>query len=211
MISKLQYISQGKTSEEQLKNIQDALEGGCNWIQLRFKNCEEKQLMALAFEVKKLCSAYKATFIINDHVQIAKLVDTDGVHLGLTDMKISDARKILGNKIIGGTANKMEDVRCLMDDGVGYIGLGPYRFTTTKEKLNPILGLEGIRSIAEKFKNQIPIIAIGGIKLEDVELLMQTGIYGVAVSSAINFAEDKSERIKKIYHELHEFSRIKLV
>ncbi|WP_457831822.1 thiamine phosphate synthase, partial [Staphylococcus aureus] len=83
-----------------------ALEAGCRWIQLRFKNADEEELKVTAQEVKKICSAFNAILIINDHPQIAQAVDADGVHLGLQDIGIDEARKILSKeKIIGGTAN----------------------------------------------------------------------------------------------------------
>jgi thiamine-phosphate pyrophosphorylase len=118
-------------------------------------------------------------------------------------MNPKEARKILGNNfIIGGSSNTMDDVKWLMANGVDYLGIGPFRFTTTREKLNPILGLEGIQKIAKEFGSKIPMIAIGGIKLSDVESVIQTGIYGVAVSSGINMAEDKSEMTKKFISSL---------
>jgi thiamine-phosphate pyrophosphorylase len=118
-------------------------------------------------------------------------------------MRPKEARKILGNNfIIGGSTNTMNDVRQMMDDGCDYIGIGPFRFTSTKEKLNPVLGLDGIKKIAEQFGNKIPMIAIGGIKWEDVESLMRTGIHGVAVSSAINLAENKTAETKRFLASL---------
>src|ERR1041385_1890156 len=106
MYSKLQYITQGKTAEEQIQNIREALDAGCVWIQLRWKNASENKLISLGNEVRKMCSDYRAAFILNDHVEMARAIDADGVHLGLSDCDIRMARRILGeNKIIGGTAN----------------------------------------------------------------------------------------------------------
>jgi thiamine-phosphate pyrophosphorylase len=139
--------------------------------------------------------------IINDNVTIAKEIGADGVHLGKNDMHPTEAREILGGEaIIGGTANTIEDVVQLSGSGVNYIGLGPYRFTTTKDKLSPILGLEGYMKIMREVQMMsidIPIIAIGGIVPGDVAALMETGIYGVAVSSAINQSIDKHSVIKE--------------
>ncbi len=94
MYNKLQYISQGATAADQLRNIQGVLDAGCEWVQLRFKNQESKDILKLAERVKENCTSYKATFIVNDQVEIAKNVDADGVHLGLGDMTINEARKI---------------------------------------------------------------------------------------------------------------------
>jgi thiamine-phosphate pyrophosphorylase len=126
----------------------------------------------LAKAVKEICNGYKATLIINDNVYLAQQIAADGVHLGLTDMGIPEARRILGTyKIIGATANTFEDVLTHVQNTANYIGLGPFQFTTTKQKLSPILGLEGYRSILQKLKQQrveIPIYAIGGITSENV-------------------------------------------
>ena len=189
MYSRVQYISQGRTPEEQLRNIQAVLDAGYNWIQLRFKHQEEHALLPVAAQVKRLCESYQATFIMNDHVQIAKAVDAHGVHLGLTDTSVSEARRMLGNeKIIGGTANTLAHVVQRMDEGCNYIGLGPFRFTTTKEKLSPILGPEGYQNIMEALSEQertTPVYAIGGIEHADFEGLRDIGIFGIAVSSLL--------------------------
>lgn len=208
MFSKLQYISQGATASEQLYNIQQALEAGCNWIQLRFKNATDNDISALAAEVKKICTKYTATFIINDHPHIAKAVDADGVHLGLSDLPINEAKKIVGtDKIIGGTANTLEHVLQRVEEGCNYIGLGPLRFTTTKEKLSPVLGLQGYKKIMDALAErqiQIPVYAIGGIVLEDIEAIMQTGVYGVAVSGIITHHPDKKLLMQQLNTFLYE-------
>jgi thiamine-phosphate pyrophosphorylase len=202
MFSKLQYISQGGTTAMQLKNINDALDAGCSWVQLRFKNASEYELKTTAEEVKKLCATYSATFMINDYPLVAKAVDADGVHLGLTDMLIKEAVEIIGvDKIIGGTANTLQDVLQRVEEGCSYIGLGPFRFTTTKEKLSPVLGLEGYKNIMDELKQRnidIPIYAIGGILKEDISSILQTGIYGIAGSGIITAPSDKKELVKEI-------------
>ncbi len=186
---KLQYISQGDTQEEQLNNIQKALEFGCRWIQLRFKKANAETLEQTALLVKELCEKFDAIFIINDHVILAKKIDADGVHLGLTDTSIKEARELLGEeKIIGGTANTYEDVVQRFHEKCTYVGLGPFKFTSTKEKLSPIVGLEGYKKIISTLKSEgieIPIFAIGGILEEDIEPILNTSIYGVAVSGLI--------------------------
>ncbi len=208
MFRKLQYISQGATASEQLNNIQQALDAGCNWIQLRFKNATTDDITALAKQVKKICTHYTATFIINDHPHIALAVDADGVHLGLSDLSVSEAKKIVGtDKIIGGTANTLEHVLQRVEEGCNYIGLGPLRFTTTKEKLSPVLGLQGYKNIIDELaarQIQIPVYAIGGIVLEDIEAIMQTGVYGVAVSGIITHHPDKKLLMQQLNTFLYE-------
>ncbi|MFY9151112.1 MAG: thiamine phosphate synthase [Prolixibacteraceae bacterium] len=208
MMHKLQYISQGKTVQEQTENIRSALDAGCRWIQLRFKNAVDNELFDLAVQVKRMCSNYQATFILNDHVDIAKNVDADGVHLGLLDTSIAEARSILGkNKIIGGTANTIQDVMTRISEKCDYIGLGPFRFTPTKEKLSPVLGLDGIVLIMKTVlsgENQVPIYAIGGIIQDDVAAIMETGVYGIVVSGVLTNHSNKKELIQKFNLLLHE-------
>ncbi|MCH7411210.1 thiamine phosphate synthase [Belliella sp. DSM 111904] len=205
-ISKLQYISQVKPFKTHQEAIENALLGGCKWIQLRVKDIPEEELLAIAKDAKAMCVIHEAKLIINDHVKIAKAVDADGVHLGLEDMKVSEARKLLGfDKIIGATANTIEHITQHAKDVPDYIGLGPFRFTETKAKLSPILGFVGYQSIiqeVEKLQINIPIIAVGGIKSTDLDELMQTGIHGVAISSDINHAEKPKLKIEEIEKKL---------
>ncbi|WP_339918985.1 thiamine phosphate synthase [uncultured Flavobacterium sp.] len=207
MYNKLQYISQGNTVEEQLKNIHQALDNGCKWVQVRFKNHFSDDAFTLAEAVKILCEEYLANFIMNDNVYLAQQIAADGVHLGLDDMSISEARSILGDtKIIGATANTFEDIQNHIQNGCDYIGLGPLKFTTTKENLSPILGLKGYHNIITKMQENgltTPVYAIGGITLEDIEPLMQTGIYGVAISGLITQATNKKKIIKQLKNNLH--------
>jgi thiamine-phosphate pyrophosphorylase len=199
---KLQYISQGDTQEEQLNNIQKALEFGCRWIQLRFKKANTETLEQTALLAKELCQKFDAIFIINDHVALAKKIDADGVHLGLTDTSIKEARELLGDKkIIGGTANSYEDVIQRYHERCNYVGLGPYKFTITKEKLSPIVGLEGYKEIISKLENkgvEIPIFAIGGILEEDIDPILNSGIYGIAVSGLITNNPTESLQYKMV-------------
>jgi len=204
MFSKLQYISQGEDEQTQLDNIRAALEAGCNWIQLRYKNQDEVAVYALAVAVKVLCDRYKAVFIVNDFVAVAREVDADGVHVGLTDTAVETARKQLGaGKIIGGTANALTDVEQRIREGCDYVGLGPFRFTTTKEKLSPVLGLDGYQEIMNTLTAKglsVPVYAIGGIRAEDAGAILSTGVHGIAVSGLITEAIDKKELVTQLLH-----------
>ena len=207
MYSKLQYISQGETIEKQLYNIHQALDAGCNWVQMRFKDQTPKDAFTLAEAVKPLCEKYTANFIVNDDLHLTKEIDADGVHLGLTDTKIDEARAFLGtSKVIGGTANTFEDIENHVKNSCDYIGLGPFRFTATKEKLSPILGLAGYFDILQKLKKnkiEIPVYAIGGITLRDVSPLMETGIHGIAVSGIITESDEKEKLIQQLNEKLY--------
>lgn len=204
-LPKLQYISDGKSFEEQYSNILLALDAGIQWIQLRWKNAEEKSIIELAEKVKHLCDKYKAILIINDHPHIAARIQATGVHLGLNDMSIADAKNILSShQWIGGTANTLEDVQQRISENVTYIGLGPLRYTSTKEKLSPILGYEGYKKIVQTFHKDIPpIYAIGGIREQDIEPLLNIGIYGIAVSSLITSAKNKTQLIHQLNQLLY--------
>lgn len=207
MYNKLQYISQGETAEKQLYNIHQALDAGCKWIQMRFKNQTFEKRIILAETVKNLCEEYRADFIVNDDVLLAHKIVADGVHLGLTDMSILEARSVLGDtKIIGATANTFEDVVFQSKNGCDYIGLGPYQFTETKEKLSPILGAEGYVSILNKMKAENilkPVYAIGGITLENIETLVKTGIHGIAISGMITKSLQKEKLVQQLNDKLY--------
>ncbi len=201
-VCKLQFISHQTDTKSYLEGINDALTGGCKWIQLRMKGATDEEARPIAWKVKEWCRIACAVFIIDDRVELAKEVGADGVHLGKNDMPIAEARKILGpDFIIGGTANTFDDVKAHYKAGADYIGCGPFRFTTTKEKLSPILGLEGYREIVTKMKAHnidLPIVAIGGITRKDIPDILKTGVTGVAMSGSILRADDPAKETHEI-------------
>lgn len=179
-------------SDEQAASL--ALEGGCKWIQLRVKDAKDEDVEPVAKRLLKKCRENGATFIIDDRVELVKKIEADGVHLGKNDMPVHEARTYLGEGfIIGGTANTADDIRRLKVETADYVGLGPFRFTTTKKNLSPIIGMEGYKSMMEEIHGEgiyIPIVAIGGITPADVSDIMKTGVNGIAVSGAVTTAED---------------------
>lgn len=186
MVSKLHYISQGATPEEHLENIQRSCSSGADWVQLRLKDLDEDVLLKTAQKAREITGHFQTRLIINDHYKIAKQVKADGVHLGKTDACPLEVREYLGKFYsVGGTANTLEDCKELLNKKVDYIGLGPFRFTETKKNLSPILGTSGYQAIINALQTETPIIAIGGITLEDVPELLKTGVHGIAVSGAI--------------------------
>lgn len=198
----LQYISHFTPQISYAEGIRMALEGGCRWIQLRMKNAPAEEIIACAEEVIPLCRRHGAKFLLDDHVELVRQLGADGVHLGKNDMPVDEAKKILGpDIIIGGTANTIEDIIRLHKQGADYIGCGPFRFTTTKKNLSPILGLDGYKSIVLKMKElgiDLPIVAIGGITVEDIPAVMGTGVSGIALSGAILGAPDPVEMTARI-------------
>ena len=199
---KLQFITHFTEQYTYYDSARLALEGGCQWIQLRMKEASDEEVEREAIRIQALCKTYGAKFLIDDRVALVKKLNADGVHLGKNDMPIAEARQILGKKfIIGGTANTFEDVKAHYEAGADYIGCGPFRFTTTKKNLSPILGLEGYTDIVHRMKESginLPIVAIGGITLEDIPAIMKTGVTGIALSGTILRAENPIEETKKI-------------
>ena len=201
--SRLHFITHFTEKYSYVDSARIALEGGCRWIQLRMKDADASMLEETALIVQKICKDYGATFIIDDHVSLAKKIKADGVHLGKNDMPIAEARQLLGNSfIIGGTVNSLEDVRATLQSATpDYFGCGPFRFTSTKKNLAPILGHEGYRNILQGMKEagiHIPLVAIGGIGKEDIPELLESGVHGIALSGSILRAENPVEEMKEI-------------
>lgn len=204
----LQFISHHNSRYGYIEGIRMALEGGCRWVQLRMKEADEVTFLSTAQEAVALCRSYHARLILDDRVEMVKRVGADGVHLGSKDMPADEARTLLGpDLIIGGTANTIDDVRRLHRQGVDYTGCGPYRFTTTKQRLAPVLGLEGYRAIVEAMRREnilLPVVAIGGITRADLLPVLQTGVSGVAISGGILDAEHPVEETKTILRILEQ-------
>lgn len=200
---KLQFITHYTDSYSYVDSARIALEGGCRWIQLRMKDAEERELRNTAIAIQRMCREAGATFIIDDNVALAKRIGADGVHLGKHDMPISVARDILGERhIIGGTVNTFEDVLHHLNGATpDYFGCGPFRETSTKRNLSPTLGLYGYKDIIRQMRSHgidIPIVAIGGIRREDIPALMECGVSGIALSSSILTADDPVAEMREI-------------
>ncbi len=200
---KLQFITHHTDRYSYLDSARIALDGGCRWVQLRMKGADESLLEQTAITMQRMCREYGATFIIDDNVALAKRVGADGVHLGKNDMPIAEAREILGDSfIIGGTVNTFEDVlHHLQGATPDYLGCGPYRYTSTKANLAPILGIEGYRGVIQQMRNndiEIPIVAIGGIRKEDIPQLLECGVDGIALSGSILMADNPVKEMKDI-------------
>lgn len=203
---RVQFITDPRPGFGAKEQIEMACACGIDWVQLRMKNFDRNEKLRVGEQSIKLTRRSGALFIVNDDVELARQLGADGIHLGLDDEDPTKARKSLGDAvIIGGTCNNIDDIRLRKQQGVDYIGLGPYRFTGTKKKLRPLLGLEGIQRILQQCKDEkieIPIVAIGGIRVKDIEHLWKTGIHGIALSSLIVDADDMGTRIREIQEKI---------
>ncbi|MGH1386394.1 thiamine phosphate synthase [Kordia sp.] len=199
MIPKLHYITQGDSPKEQLENIQRACSSGAELVQLRFRNVSDKKLLNLAKEAREITAHFQTRLLINDHYKIAKEVKADGVHLEKIDSCPTIVRKhVYTWQMIGGTANTLQDCEKLLNKEVDYIGLGPFRFTTTKDNLPPILGVNGYRAIIDELNTETPIIGVGGITTADVTAILETGVSGIAASGEIT----RNFNTIKTFHQL---------
>lgn len=176
------------------EEVQMVLEGGCKWIQLRLKDASDEEFRQTALEIIPMCRENEAFLVFDDRVELAMEMGVHGVHLGKNDMDPLQARETMGAEaIIGVTANTAADITRMRGWDVDYVGLGPFRFTTTKQKLSPVLGTEGYTEIVTAVRDagiMLPIVAIGGITIADIPSLMATGVNGVAMSGAIINAPD---------------------
>lgn len=198
----IQFITHTTDSIGYVEGARLALEGGCKWVQLRMKDATDDEVRNAAAEIQPLCKEHEAVFLLDDRVELAKELHADGVHLGKNDMPVDEARRILGEEyIIGGTANTFEDIERLARQGADYIGCGPFRFTTTKKNLAPVLGIDGYREIIEKMIKagiDLPVVAIGGITADDIDAILATGVRGIAVSGTVLNADDPLAMMKKL-------------
>ena len=198
----IQFITHETETVGYVEGARMALEGGCRWIQLRMKDASDDEVRKAAAEIQPMCKAHDAIFLLDDRVELAKELKADGVHLGKNDMPVDEARRVLGEEfIIGGTANTFDDIERLARQGADYIGCGPFRFTTTKKNLAPVIGIEGYIDIIEKMEAagiDLPVVAIGGITADDIDDILSTGVRGIAVSGTVLRAENPVAMMKQI-------------
>lgn len=205
----LQFITHPSPRFSITEEVRLVLEGGCKWIQLRMKDASYDEMRATALEIIPLCKENDAIMVIDDNVKLTEELRVHGVHLGKNDMPPRQAREELGpHAIIGVTANTADDILAMRGIDVDYVGLGPFRFTTTKSALSPVIGLDGYRDIMSAIRaagSELPVVAIGGITLDDIAPLMETGVNGVAMSGAIINAPDPTDYTAKVIEALNRY------
>jgi thiamine-phosphate pyrophosphorylase len=174
-----------------------AIAGGADAIQFRQKSGPSKEMIRVAGQLKDLCQKSGVTFIVNDRLDWALASQAEGIHLGQEDFPIPLARKILGEKIIiGGSAGTLEEARQCLQEGADYVGFGPVFPTTSKPDAAPASGLDLLERVVREIP--LPIIAIGGIARENIHRVMQTGVYGIAVISAVCCQKDPREAARNL-------------
>lgn len=184
------------------EQVEDALKGGATFIQLREKELDKESFLKEAIEIKKLCKKYNVPFVINDEVDIALQVDADGVHVGQSDMEAGNVREILGpDKIIGVSAQTVEQALLAEKRGADYLGVGAVFKTGSKDDADDV-SHETLKAICEAVS--IPVIAIGGITVDNVAELKGTGICGIAVISAIFAKPDIKEATNELLETVKE-------
>lgn len=181
--------------------VEEAIKGGVTIVQIREKDASTREFYNIAKEVKEVTDKYNIPLIINDRLDIALAVDAAGVHLGQSDMSIEVARKILGEeKIIGISAGNLEEAMEAEKSGADYLGIGAIFYTGTKKDIDEPIGLEGLKEIINKIK--IPSVAIGGINKDNTEDVINTGVNGISVISAILGYEDTKKASEELLSKL---------
>ena len=185
-----------------LELTEQAIAGGADTIQFRHKQGPTREMIQIAAEMKRLCTEKDVIFIVNDRIDIAIASEADGVHLGQDDFPIPLARKLLGdNRIIGGSADTMEEAKKCLSDGANYVGFGPVYPTGSKDDAGPVSGIDTLRKIVETIP--LPIIAIGGIDKRNTSEVMKAGAHGIAVISAVCCKENPEGATKGLYEAIH--------
>ena len=203
-ISRFHFLTQDLPHRSHAEQAQIACEAGANWIQYRCFSKSNEELISEIHQVASICDDWAATLILTDHYHLLDQVDAQGVHVENMKADFKAIRKVITDeKTLGASANSFDDILRISESGVvDYIGCGPFAFTETKPNDYPLLGFNTYREFITKMegkKTDIPVIAVGGVKLEDVDMLMKTGIWGIAVSAAINKSENPYAIIKEFY------------
>lgn len=205
----LQFITNTDSQVPVAEQVKAVIDGGCKWVQIRMKDASDDEIRGVVDNIKSLCIEKEVFLLLDDRVGLAKELNVGGVHLGKEDMPPGKARMILGPAaVIGVTANTLADVLAVSQFDIDYFGFGPFSTTTTKKNLAPILGIDGIRRLCSGMKEQeinIPCVAVGGIRYDDLALLIEAGVNGVAVSGAIANAKDIVKETERFVAALPKF------
>ena len=207
-ISKFHYLTQDLPHRSHVEQVQLACKAGANWIQYRCLTKNDLDLVKEIHEIASICDDWGATLILTEHYHLLNQVDAQGVHMEDMKADFKSIREQIGeDKTLGASANSFEDIeRIALLNVIDYIGCGPFSITQTKPNTHSLLGIEGYKNIIQKMKKagiDIPVLAVGGVKITDVEELIETGINGIAVSSAVNHANDPGMALKDFYKKIY--------
>jgi thiamine-phosphate pyrophosphorylase len=203
-ISKFHYLTQDLPHRTHVEQAQIACEAGANWLQYRCLTKTDNELVAEINQIAGICDDWGTTLIITNHYHLLDKVDVQGVHIEDFDADFASIRAVIGeDKTLGASATNVKQLLARQATGVAdYCGYGPFAHTDTKPNNSPLMGFEGYRQL-QRMMVEIPVIAVGGIQIPDVDTLLQTGIYGVAVSAAVNLSPDPAASVKAFYKKIY--------
>jgi thiamine-phosphate diphosphorylase len=217
-LPRMQYITHPEEDFSNLAWLEKLADGGISWVQLRIKEDDlaefhptlhyKATFIEIADMLREKTKEFGMILTVNDHPEIARLSDADGIHLGMED--ILEDSETNGFSIYGGTAHDLTEMKKHPIDKLNYFGVGPFRETTTKKKIKSVLGTEGYKTLFEEMKKegiQKPIFAIGGIEENDIPEIMETGVYGIAFSGLIHKNNFDSQLIKNIVQKVNDHAR----
>ena len=205
-IEKLQFITHDIPQHTHIEQVDIACQAGAKWIQYRCLTKSDAELLLDLDTIASICDDWGTTLIVTDHVHLKGKADIQGFHIENINADFIALRKQLGDEFtLGGSANTLENLIRLAEEGVDYAGFGPFGVSKTKANDMPLLGIHGYSRAIKQLKLlglELPIIAVGGVKLKDVSSLLKAGIHGIAVSSAINQDENMNAAYQYFYDEL---------
>jgi thiamine-phosphate pyrophosphorylase len=206
-IEKFQFITHDIPHRSHIEQAQLACEAGAKWIQYRCLTKSDDELLKDINSIAEICDDWGTTLIVTDHVHLNGKADIQGFHIEDMDADFIALRNKLGRDVtLGGSSNTVKGLISLAHSGVDYAGFGPFSITETKPNNFPVLGISGYENAIQQLRKmdiQLPVLAVGGVKLQDVSVLMQTGVFGIAVSGAVNFAEDFVDAYEEFYREVN--------
>lgn len=205
-IEKLQFITHDIEALSHVEQVRQACEAGAKWVQYRCLTKNDDDLLQDLQQIAEICDDWGATLIVTDHIHLKGKADIQGFHIEDMNANFIDLRRELGEEYtIGGSSNTIEGLVRLYKEGVDYAGFGPFQHTNTKPNQAQWIGIEGYAKAIAVLKGldlELPVLAVGGVTLKEVDALMETGIYGIAVSEAINQSQDLRETYKDFYNKV---------
>jgi thiamine-phosphate pyrophosphorylase len=203
-ISRFHYLTQDMPGRSHVEQASIACQNGANWVQYRCLTKTDEELVNEIHQIAAICDDWGTTLILTNHYHLLDKVDAQGVHIEDFDADFAAIRNYISDeKALGASATNIESLLKVQQTGVvDYCGYGPFAYTDTKPNNKPLLGFEGYRQLARQ-PIDIPVIAVGGIQVTDIDMMLKTGVYGIAVSAAVNLAIDPAWAFKEIYRKIY--------